>query len=116
MYGATDLGSADERTLTQYRRDHVGFVFQFYNLSRQACAQSRQALAQVWQCSIWCLPHSAPHASQILAQSVHSSREKALFEAKNCATSRQIDAQSRSRRMQSAIIFTFGSLRHAVAQ
>jgi len=32
MYRATDLGAADERTLTQYRRDHVGFVFQFYNL------------------------------------------------------------------------------------
>jgi putative ABC transport system ATP-binding protein len=26
------LTSADERTLTQYRRRHVGFVFQFYNL------------------------------------------------------------------------------------
>src|SRR3954469_7701621 len=31
-YRTTDLASADERTLTQYRRDHVGFVFQFYNL------------------------------------------------------------------------------------
>jgi putative ABC transport system ATP-binding protein len=27
-----DLSSASERELTQYRRDHVGFVFQFYNL------------------------------------------------------------------------------------
>lgn len=27
-----DLGRADERGLTQYRREHVGFVFQFYNL------------------------------------------------------------------------------------
>jgi putative ABC transport system ATP-binding protein len=26
------LTAMDERTLTQYRRDHVGFVFQFYNL------------------------------------------------------------------------------------
>jgi ABC-type uncharacterized transport system YnjBCD ATPase subunit len=27
-----DLASADETMLTRYRRDHVGFVFQFYNL------------------------------------------------------------------------------------
>lgn len=27
-----DLAHADSRTLTRYRREHVGFVFQFYNL------------------------------------------------------------------------------------
>jgi putative ABC transport system ATP-binding protein len=27
-----DLATADETTLTRFRRDHVGFVFQFYNL------------------------------------------------------------------------------------
>ena len=27
-----DLGNASEAALTRYRRDHVGFVFQFYNL------------------------------------------------------------------------------------
>lgn len=27
-----DLDRADDRQLTQYRRDHVGFIFQFYNL------------------------------------------------------------------------------------
>lgn len=31
-YGDHDLTKADEAELTQYRRDHVGFVFQFYNL------------------------------------------------------------------------------------
>ena len=27
-----DLSHADEKQLTRYRREHVGFVFQFYNL------------------------------------------------------------------------------------
>jgi putative ABC transport system ATP-binding protein len=27
-----DLSHADEKSLTRYRREHVGFVFQFYNL------------------------------------------------------------------------------------
>ncbi len=27
-----DLTAYDDKRLTQYRRDHVGFVFQFYNL------------------------------------------------------------------------------------
>ena len=31
-YRDHNLTAADERQLTQYRRDHVGFVFQFYNL------------------------------------------------------------------------------------
>jgi len=31
-YHDHELGSADESALTQYRREHVGFVFQFYNL------------------------------------------------------------------------------------
>ncbi len=32
IYGDRDLTRADERELTRYRRYHVGFVFQFYNL------------------------------------------------------------------------------------
>jgi putative ABC transport system ATP-binding protein len=31
-YRDQDLTTADDRTLTEYRRYHVGFVFQFYNL------------------------------------------------------------------------------------
>ncbi len=31
-YHGKDLTAADDRTLTEYRRSHVGFVFQFYNL------------------------------------------------------------------------------------
>jgi putative ABC transport system ATP-binding protein len=27
-----DLTSSDDKELTRYRRDHVGFVFQYYNL------------------------------------------------------------------------------------
>jgi putative ABC transport system ATP-binding protein len=32
LYHGHDLAHADDRTLTDYRRRHVGFVFQFYNL------------------------------------------------------------------------------------
>jgi putative ABC transport system ATP-binding protein len=31
-FGDHDLTAADEAGLTRYRREHVGFVFQFYNL------------------------------------------------------------------------------------
>lgn len=31
-YRSTDLTHASEAELTAYRRHHVGFVFQFYNL------------------------------------------------------------------------------------
>ncbi len=31
-YRDHDLGAAEEHELTRYRREHVGFVFQFYNL------------------------------------------------------------------------------------
>jgi len=39
-----DLATADERLLTGYRRDHVGFVFQFYNLVPSLTALENVAL------------------------------------------------------------------------
>jgi putative ABC transport system ATP-binding protein len=43
-YRGRDLGGADESTLTRYRRDHVGFVFQFYNLIPSLTALENVAL------------------------------------------------------------------------
>jgi putative ABC transport system ATP-binding protein len=44
-YGDLDLGGASERQLTRYRRDHVGFVFQFYNLIASLTARENVAVA-----------------------------------------------------------------------
>ena len=43
-YRDTELRGADERTLTEYRRRHVGFVFQFYNLIPSLTARENVAL------------------------------------------------------------------------
>ena len=39
-----DLSRADEAQLTRYRREHVGFVFQFYNLIPSLTARENVAL------------------------------------------------------------------------
>jgi len=39
-----DFSRADEATLTRYRREHVGFVFQFYNLIPSLTARENVAL------------------------------------------------------------------------
>jgi putative ABC transport system ATP-binding protein len=39
-----DLSAADEAALTRYRREHVGFVFQFYNLIPSLTARENVAL------------------------------------------------------------------------
>jgi putative ABC transport system ATP-binding protein len=44
QYRDHDLTRADERALTEYRRDHVGFVFQFYNLIPSLTARENVAL------------------------------------------------------------------------
>lgn len=43
-YRDQELSGADERVLTQYRREHVGFVFQFYNLIPSLTARENVAL------------------------------------------------------------------------
>jgi putative ABC transport system ATP-binding protein len=43
-YRDHDLSAADESALTAYRRDHVGFVFQFYNLIPSLTARENVAL------------------------------------------------------------------------
>jgi putative ABC transport system ATP-binding protein len=43
-YRERDLTHADENTLTDYRRHHVGFVFQFYNLIPSLTARENVAV------------------------------------------------------------------------
>jgi putative ABC transport system ATP-binding protein len=44
VYREQELTHADEAALTRYRRDHVGFVFQFYNLIPSLTARENVAL------------------------------------------------------------------------
>ncbi len=44
IYGDTDLSTANDRMLTNYRRQHIGFVFQFYNLVSSLTAMENVAL------------------------------------------------------------------------
>ena len=44
LYRDRDLTVADEAELTDYRREHVGFVFQFYNLIPSLTARENVAL------------------------------------------------------------------------
>ena len=44
LYRDIDLTRADEAALTHYRRQHVGFVFQFYNLIPSLTAEENVAL------------------------------------------------------------------------
>jgi putative ABC transport system ATP-binding protein len=43
-FGNKELGRLDDRALTLYRRDHVGFVFQFYNLVPSLTARENVTL------------------------------------------------------------------------
>jgi putative ABC transport system ATP-binding protein len=44
LYRGNDIASADEHELTRFRREHVGFVFQFYNLVPSLTARENVAL------------------------------------------------------------------------
>jgi putative ABC transport system ATP-binding protein len=44
LYRGQDLSGADDEVLTRYRREHVGFVFQFYNLVPSLTARENVAL------------------------------------------------------------------------
>jgi putative ABC transport system ATP-binding protein len=44
QYLDEDLTAADEKALTYYRREHVGFVFQFFNLVPTLTARENVAL------------------------------------------------------------------------
>jgi putative ABC transport system ATP-binding protein len=44
LFAGEDMTAADEEALTRYRRRHVGFVFQFYNLVPSLTARENVAL------------------------------------------------------------------------
>ncbi|CAM2008545.1 ABC transporter ATP-binding protein [Acanthopleuribacter pedis] len=44
IYQGRDLSRADERDLTEFRRRHVGFIFQFYNLIPSLTSRENVAL------------------------------------------------------------------------
>jgi len=44
LFRGEDISRADQRQLTEYRRRHVGFVFQFYNLMPSLTARENVAL------------------------------------------------------------------------
>ncbi|MGD8429170.1 MAG: ABC transporter ATP-binding protein [Ectothiorhodospiraceae bacterium] len=44
LFGDADLSTLPESALTRFRRDHVGFVFQFYNLIPSLTARENVAL------------------------------------------------------------------------
>jgi putative ABC transport system ATP-binding protein len=44
LYRGQDLARADDKTLTAFRRLHVGFVFQFYNLISSLTARENVAI------------------------------------------------------------------------
>ena len=44
LSGGRELTGADDKALTRYRRDHVGFVFQFYNLVPALTARENVAI------------------------------------------------------------------------
>lgn len=44
LFRGADIGRAGQRQLTEYRRRHIGFVFQFYNLTPSLTARENVSL------------------------------------------------------------------------
>jgi hypothetical protein len=78
-------------------------------MRRHSSAQRRQAAAHSWQCCMRCRAHSSPQASQIVAHVAQIWEANSLRRAIAADASWQIAAQSMSRAMQRAIIFTSSS-------
>jgi putative ABC transport system ATP-binding protein len=64
-FGEHQLTALDERGLTKYRRDHVGFVFQFYNLVPSLTARENVQLVT----EIACRPMPADEALALVGLS-----------------------------------------------
>jgi hypothetical protein len=85
-------------------------------MARQASAQALHALAQAWQWSNLCLPHSSVHFWQISAHSLQTAGAQSLLRAMVAAARAQICAQSISSAMHWAIILMSASFRQEAAQ
>lgn len=62
LYRDRDLTRADDRELTEYRRHHVGFVFQFYNLIPSLTARENVAIVT----EIACQPMTPAEALELV--------------------------------------------------
>lgn len=76
---------------------------------RHSSAHSLQASAHSRQCSVWCLPHSFAHCSQMSAQILQMSFALLLPKLINCAVEVQMAAHSMSNWMHFAIILISSS-------
>jgi len=69
-FGDVELTAADEATLTRYRREEVGFVFQFYNLIPSLTAAENVAL--ITDLAERPMPVAAPRAPRTVPVSTSS--------------------------------------------
>ena len=70
-YHEREMTEADEDALTEFRREHVGFVFQFYNLIPSLTA--RENVALVTEIAALCVMTSAVVPSSWLMRAMTSS-------------------------------------------
>jgi putative ABC transport system ATP-binding protein len=84
-----DISRLDDRGLTQYRREHVGFVFQFYNLVPSLTARENVALVTEIAMSPM-TPESALDRVGLLARMDHFPAELSGGEQQRVAIARAI--------------------------